>query len=285
MNSTKTGPDARGAEQDRSEVDLDEILRDLREANANLVLANLRSQALAAELALLYENATEEMQKKDEFFEQVSHELRSPMTSITGWASLMEVDPAPATIREAVVSIAMSAAIQSKLVDDILEMSKIMTKRFEINKTEIELRSVVNDAISAIRPSCSAKQITLKFAAGNSILVDGDAVRLRQVLNNLLSNAVKFTQAGGAIETTLTLDAPDAVLSVRDNGEGIPAEFLPQVFARHTQATAGRFGGLGLGLTIARHIVELHGGFVEAQSEGAKLGSTFTIRLPGARLV
>ncbi len=283
MSSTKSGLDDRGTEKALSQIDLDAILRDLREANANLVLANLKSQALADEMAQLYENATEALQQKNEFFEQVSHELRSPMTSITGWASLLEDYPDPETISEAVVAIAGSAALQTKLVDDILDMSRIMTKRFDINKTEIELRAVVNDAISAIRPACSVKQITLQFAA-DAILVDGDTVRLRQALNNLLTNAMKFTQAGGTIETTLRFDEGVAVLSLRDNGEGIPAEILPHVFERHTQATAGRFGGLGLGLTIARHIVELHGGSIDAQSEGPSLGSTFTIRLPGARL-
>ncbi|MEO8034611.1 MAG: HAMP domain-containing sensor histidine kinase [Acidobacteriota bacterium] len=265
-----------------SRHDLEFVMRDLREANEHLVLANIRSQALAGEIRLLYEEATEVIEAKDAFFAQISHDLRTPLTSITGWAALLGVNPDPATIAEAARSIASSAALQAKLVNDLLDISRIMTYKFEIISEAIDLRKVADDAASAIRPLAAAKSIALgvNFSPG---LVDGDAIRLRQVVDNLLSNAVKFTSPGGAIETTLTFDGTDAVLQVRDDGEGIPSNFMPHIFKRHAQAGGSRFGGLGLGLAIAKYIVELHGGTVVAESEGEGKGATFTIRLPARR--
>jgi signal transduction histidine kinase len=267
----------------QSWLELEAVMKDLREANENLVIANLKSQALASEIGLLYEEATEAIQAKNAFFEQVSHELRSPMTSISGWAALLGISPDPATIAEAARSIASSSAVQVKLVNDLLDVSRIMTQKFEITRAETDFRMVAEEALIAIHPAASTKSISVKKSSPYPIHVDADAIRLRQVLDNLLSNAVKFTPEGGLIETSLTLDGTDAVLELRDDGEGIPAHFLPHVFERHTQAKARRFGGLGLGLAIVKHIVDLHGGSVLAESAGEGKGATFTIRIPGAR--
>jgi signal transduction histidine kinase len=263
--------------------DIDTVMVDLREANEHLVVANVKSEALAQELARLYEKAATESQAKDDFFALLSHELRTPLTSIKGWADLLGRDPDPPTIAEAARSIATSAALQAQLVDDLLDVSRIMTGKFGITKTEMDLGPVVEDAMSALRPMAAAKGLSLRTVERQSIVMRGDATRLRQVVVNLLSNAVKFTPAGGLIEVRVALDGAFAMVQVCDTGDGISSRFLPDVFERHAQADARRFGGLGLGLAIVKHIVELHGGSVAAVSQGAGKGSTFTVRFPTLR--
>jgi len=263
--------------------DIEMVMGDLREANEHLVVANLKSQALAQELGRLYDEATRKSQAKDDFFALLSHELRTPLTSITGWADLLGRDPAPATVAEAARSIATSAALQAKLVDDLLDVSRIMTGKFTITPAEIDLYAVLDEAVSAMRPAATAKGVSLRTVKQQQIVISGDAARLRQVVSNLLSNAVKFTPAGGLIEVSLVLDGAFAVMKVCDTGEGIPEGFLPDVFDRHAQADVRRFGGLGLGLAIVKHIVEEHGGSVAAASRGEGKGATFTVRIPALR--
>ena len=260
--------------------DLDAIMRDLREANEHLVIANLKSQALAAEVAQLYGEANEALKAKDAFFQQVSHELRTPMTSITGWATLLGIHPDPETVKEAARCIASSAAVQAKLVNDLLDVSRIMAQKFGITKEVMDLLEVVTEALDALRPLAEAKGTTLRLSAPASVVIHGDRFRLRQVCDNLLSNALKFTSPGGLIEVTLACEKNESVLVVRDDGEGIPSDFLPKVFKRHSQAASGRFGGLGLGMAIVEHIVESHDGTVTVESAGTGLGATFTVTLP-----
>ncbi len=261
-------------------LEIEAVMADLREANEHLVVANVRSQALAIELTRLYQEATIASQAKDDFFALLSHELRTPLTSIKGWADLLGRDPDPPTIAEAARSIASSAALQAQLVDDLLDVSRIMTGKFSIAVTEVDFGAVVADAVSAMRPLAVAKGLSLMTIANQSIVIQGDAGRLRQVVGNLLSNSVKFTPAGGLIEIRMALDDSFAVVEVRDTGQGIASSFLPEVFDRHAQADARRFGGLGLGLAIVKHIVEVHGGTVRAASQGEGKGATFTIRIP-----
>ncbi|HEY8182778.1 MAG TPA: HAMP domain-containing sensor histidine kinase [Thermoanaerobaculia bacterium] len=252
----------------------------LREANGHLVVANLRSQTLAEQMNELYEEAKTAIQAKDDFFTMISHELRTPLTSIAGWAALLERDPDPATIAEAARSIASSAAVQAQLIDDLLDVSRIMTGKFAITEAKIDLRDVIADSVSAMHPQAAAKGVSLRTTAVQSIIIDGDAGRLRQVVVNLIANSIKFTPPGGLIETQLTRDGSFAVIKVCDTGEGISLDFLPYVFDRRAQASARRFAGLGLGLAIVKHIVELHGGSVAAASGGEGKGATFTIRIP-----
>ena len=254
----------------------------LREANGHLIEANLRSQVLAEQMHDLYEEAQRAIEAKDDFFAMISHELRSPLTSIIGWAGLLQREPDRETIAEAARAIASSAAIQAKLIDDLLDVSRIMTGKFAINEAPLELRTVIDETISEMRPQAAAKGVSLKVTDLQSVIISGDAARMSQVVANLLSNAIKFTPTGGLIETCLRRDGSFAVLEVSDTGEGISAEFLPFVFDRRSQATNRRFAGLGLGLAIVKHIVELHGGSVTAASEGAGKGATFTIRIPCA---
>ena len=262
----------------RAEVEA--LMTALRDANGHLVVANLRSQTLAEQMKQLYEEAQNAIQAKDDFFSVISHELRTPLTSITGWAALLLRDPDSGTIAEAARSIASSAAVQAKLVDDLLDVSRIMTNKFAITEARIDLREVIEESVSGMRPLAAAKSISLREKLEGSIITDGDAARLRQVVTNLLANAIKYTPPGGLIETRLMRDGAFAVIEVSDTGEGISAEFLPLVFERRSQATERRFAGLGLGLAIVKHIVELHHGSVGVRSEGVGKGATFTVRIP-----
>lgn len=261
-------------------AEFEALMEALREANGHLILANLRSQSLAEQMNQLYEEARSAIQAKDDFFSAVSHELRTPLTSITGWAALLLDSPDAAMISEAARSIASSAALQAQLIDDLLDVSRIMTNKFAITEEKIDLREVIEDSVSGMRPIAAAKDISLRKQVQDSVVIDGDPARLLQVLTNLLTNAIKFTPAGGLIETRLSRDGPFAVIEVSDTGEGIPAGFLPYVFDRRAQATERRFAGLGLGLAIVKHIVELHRGSVEVRSEGEGKGATFTVRIP-----
>ncbi|MDQ6802744.1 MAG: HAMP domain-containing histidine kinase [Acidobacteriota bacterium] len=261
-------------------LELEGLMAALREANGHLIVANLRSQALAEQMNDLYEEAKTAIQAKDDFFTMISHELRTPLTSITGWAALLERDQDAATIAEAARSIASSAAVQAKLIDDLLDVSRIMTGKFAVTEAETDLRDVIDDSVSAMRPLAAAKGVSLRMTAVQSIIINGDAGRLRQVVANLLSNAIKFTPMGGLIETQLTREGSFAVIQVWDTGEGISSDFLPYVFDRRAQASPRRFAGLGLGLAIVKHIVELHGGSVTAASGGEGKGATFTVRIP-----
>jgi signal transduction histidine kinase len=269
-----------GARDVRAE--LEALMAALREANGHLIVANLRSQTLAEQMNQLYEEARRAIEAKDEFFALISHELRTPLTSITGWAQLLTVGPDTATIAEAARAIASSAAVQAQLIDDLLDVSRIMTNKFGITKANIDLRAVADESVSGMRPLAATKDIALRTVIQESIVIEGDPARMRQVLTNILSNAIKFTPPGGLIETRLLRDGQFAVLEVSDTGEGISAEFLPHVFDRRAQAVERRFSGLGLGLTIVKHIVELHRGSVGVASDGPGKGATFTIRLPCA---
>ncbi len=261
-------------------AEFEALMEALREANGHLVMANLRSQSLAEQMNQLYEEARRAIEAKDDFFSAISHELRTPLTSITGWAALLLEGPDAATISEAARSIASSAALQAQLIDDLLDVSRILTNKFAITEAKVDLRDVILDSVSGMRPIAAAKDISLRKHVDQPVFITGDASRLRQVLTNLLSNAVKFTPAGGLIETRLSRDESFGIIEVCDTGEGISPDFLPHVFERRSQATERRFAGLGLGLAIVKHIIELHRGSVEVRSDGQGKGATFTVRIP-----
>jgi signal transduction histidine kinase len=277
----KDGEEVR--EQTAADVraEFEALMEALREANGHLVMANLRSQSLAEQMNQLYEEARSAIEAKDDFFSAISHELRTPLTSITGWAALLLLDsPDATTISEAARSIASSAAVQAQLIDDLLDVSRIMTNKFAITEAKVDLRDVIHDGVSGMRPIAMAKEISLRKQVDQPVIIDGDPARLRQVLTNLLTNAIKFTPAGGLVETRLSRDESFGIIEVSDTGEGISADFLPHVFERRAQGTERRFAGLGLGLAIVKHIIELHRGSVEVKSDGAGKGATFTVRIP-----
>jgi PAS domain S-box-containing protein len=223
---------------------------------------------------------------KDEFLANLSHELRTPMNAIMGWTHLLKAGRLDEIQRtRALESIDRAARSQAQLIEDLLDVSRIVSGKLHVAMQLVDLESVVEAAVESHRPAAYSKGLQLEAQGPASpILVRGDAGRLQQVVLNLLSNALKFTPSGGRIDVVLERRSDDeARISVRDTGEGISAEFLPYVFDRFRQAdgTSTRTHmGLGLGLAIVRHVVELHGGTVHAASDGHNRGSTFTVTLP-----
>jgi PAS domain S-box-containing protein len=229
--------------------------------------------------------AEEANRLKDEFLATVSHELRTPLTSIMGWASILGgARSNPAMLAKGIEVIDRNAKAQKAIIDDILDVSRIITGQLRVSQEPVDFDAVVKDTIDVVTPSAAAKNIDVRYVrGGGSCRVVGDSDRLRQVLWNLLSNALKFTPPGGRVEVTLDQRGGAVRLRVADTGEGIAPAQLPYIFDRFRQAdgsTTRRHGGLGLGLSIVRHLVELHGGEVHAESPGKGRGATFTMELP-----
>jgi signal transduction histidine kinase/CheY-like chemotaxis protein len=244
-----------------------------------------RRAALAVDNARLYRSAQEANRAKDEFLANLSHELRTPMTAIIGWAHLLQLgDLDTEQVALGLRTIRQSGEAQAKLIDDLLDVSRIVTGKLQLNTADVRLADIARGAIAAIRPATDAKRQTLEVdIRAEDAMVLGDAARLQQVFWNLLSNAVKFTPAGGVVRVRLAdRDAGNVVLAIEDSGEGIASEFLPLVFERFRQAATAIRGrtGLGLGLAIAKELVEMHGGSITATSAGRGKGSTFTVILP-----
>ncbi|HWS72825.1 MAG TPA: hybrid sensor histidine kinase/response regulator, partial [Thermoanaerobaculia bacterium] len=212
------------------------------------------------------------------------HELRTPMTAILGWAHLLQLgDLEPEQVTLGLQTIRQSGEAQAKLIDDLLDVSRIVSGKLVLNPVAVALPEILQNAVAAIRPAADARRHLLEIELGTgAAIVLGDASRLQQIFWNLLSNAVKFTPPGGVIRVRLEEKGPDIVVTIEDSGEGIPAEFVPLVFERFRQAATSIRGraGLGLGLAIAKELVEMHGGSIAAQSAGHGRGSTFTITLP-----
>jgi signal transduction histidine kinase/CheY-like chemotaxis protein len=257
----------------------------------------LRRAAVAAENARLYraerearELADASNRMKDEFLATVSHELRTPLNAILGWARLLSSTKLDDARRgRAVAVIERNALTMAQLVEDLLDVSRIVSGKMRLDVRSVDLPAVLDAALDAIRPVAEMKRVSLvRHADPSAAVVRGDAARLQQVAWNLLSNAVKFTPADGRVEVALVLSGEFVELSVNDNGKGIDPRFLPHVFEpfRQAEPTATRaHGGLGLGLAITRRLIELHGGRIEARSPGEGLGATFVVHLPlsGAR--
>ena len=242
--------------------------------------------ALLARERDLRKQAEEADRLKDEFLATLSHELRTPLTSILGWATLIrngEVDRAE-NLDRALEIIERNARSQARLIDDLLDVSRIITGNLQLEVHALNMAPIVEAAYDALRPAADAKEIQIELALDPaSCLVSGDPHRLRQVVWNLLMNAIKFTPRGGSVRLRLQCVETGARLTVNDSGDGISPEFLPYVFHRFRQeegSLSRKAGGLGLGLAVVRHIVELHGGSVSAASAGPGQGSTFTVDLP-----
>ncbi|HEV7240031.1 MAG TPA: CHASE domain-containing protein [Thermoanaerobaculia bacterium] len=220
---------------------------------------------------------------KDEFLATLSHELRTPMTSIMGWAQMLGEDLDPETTRIGIDAINKGAKAQAQLIDDLLDVSRITVGKMHIDPQPMELAPVIAAAMETVRAAADAKGVKLSVNLDERMRVNGDPHRLQQVVWNLLTNAVKFTPAGGEVFVSLASENRDAVIEVRDNGEGIDAAFMPYLFDRFRQADSSATRahmGLGLGLAIVRHLVELHGGTIQAESRGKGKGATFRVRLP-----
>jgi signal transduction histidine kinase/ActR/RegA family two-component response regulator len=225
---------------------------------------------------------------KDEFLATLSHELRTPLNAILGWTSMLthgQVEPAQ--YPRVFEALDRNAQSQAQLIADVLDVSRIITGKLQLQPTIVDVGDVVVRAQDAVRPAAVAKNITITLEESSQCLVHGDPDRLQQVFWNLLSNAIKFTPDGGSVSVTLAGDATNVTVEVIDSGAGIAPEFLPFVFDRFRQAdqtTTRAYGGLGLGLSIVRHLIELHGGTVSVASDGPGQGARFTVRLPAIKL-
>jgi PAS domain S-box-containing protein len=226
-------------------------------------------------------------QMKDEFLATVSHELRTPLNAILGWAKILaNGDLQERTLHQGIGVIERNAKAQAELINDILDVSRIITGRMYLDTQPLDLASIIQTALDTLHPAATAKGISLTVTLDRKVgFVIGDAIRLQQVIWNLVANAIKFTPENGQVEVRLQQQDSQLILSVKDSGIGIKKEFLPYVFDRFRQAdssTTRVHSGLGLGLAIVRHLVELHGGTVAVASDGIGLGALFTVRLPVA---
>jgi PAS domain S-box-containing protein len=242
--------------------------------------------AVALENARLYQDAEKANRLKDEFLATLSHELRTPLNAVLGWAHLLREHATDAAIQQqGAEAIERNARAQAQLVDDLLDVSRIVAGKLQIKSEPVDLHVVIENAVETVRAGAAAKGLHLHvdFPADRSIVVLGDADRLQQVVWNLVSNAIKFTPSGGSIAVRMRRSGAQAEIAVRDSGQGIDPSFKPFLFERFRQME-GPLGhqqrGLGLGLSIVRHLVEAHGGTVAAESDGHGTGSTFTVTLP-----
>jgi len=248
-----------------------------------------RSEEARGQLLVRAERARAEAEAanrmKDEFLATLSHELRTPLTSLLGWSSVLrEAKRDEKVLNQGLEAIDRNARVQAQLIDDLLDVSRIVSGKLNLDVRPLDISSVTRAAINVVQPAADAKNIKLDYSAEPGLgAISADSARLHQIVWNLLSNAVKFTPQGGQIAIRIEQDGSHAKITVRDTGQGIEAEFLPRVFDRFRQAdssTTRSFGGLGLGLAIVRHLVELHGGTVSAESEGVGKGATFTATFP-----
>ena len=221
---------------------------------------------------------------KDEFVATLSHELRTPLNAIVGWAQFLLRDSSdPEKLRKGLDVIDRNAKLQAQMVDDLLDMSRIMSGKLRLEVIELDLADLVKNVVASAQLAADAKDITITATGNQRLPIHGDGSRLQQVLWNLLMNAIKFTPRQGSVRLELRRQHSNVEIAVIDSGRGITAEFLPYVFDRFRQedsSTTRKFSGLGLGLAITRQLIEMHGGSIEAASAGEGLGATFTVRLP-----
>jgi len=270
----------------------------LSKAMAELKLSEQQFRSLTDELHLALDEraaafekaeaarkvAEEAGQLKDEFLATASHELRTPLNAIVGWVHVLQTGAATdeSQRRRAVDAIERNAKVQTRLIEDLLDVSRMIQGRVSLTVGPVNLRAIVDAAVETIRPAAVAKDIAIEVDGGGDVLpVIGDEHRLQQVLWNLLSNAVKYTPRGGRVQITTGREQQRAVVRVKDTGEGIDASFLPHIFEPFRQGSKKTMrSGLGLGLAIVRRLVDLHGGRISAESSGAGEGSQFTVSLP-----
>jgi signal transduction histidine kinase/DNA-binding response OmpR family regulator len=275
--------------------------RHYTETDLHLVEELANRAAIALDNAQLYQQAQEANRVKDEFLAVLSHELRTPLNPILGWSKLLKVKLHDrTTLMRGLETIERNAQIQTQLIEDLLDVSRILSGKLNLKRHSVSLIPIIQSALETVRLSAEAKVIDLIFSlpdtsetfSPQTFQIIGDAGRLQQIFWNLFSNAIKFTPANGRVQVQITVaqntissSCPQGIAQIKitDTGKGIPADFLPYVFDYFRQAdgsTTRTFGGLGIGLAIVRHLVELHGGTVLADSPGEEQGSTFTVKLP-----
>jgi PAS domain S-box-containing protein len=268
-----------------NEETLREQAEALRTLNETAQIARADAEKAAAENERLYRQAEESSRLKEEFLATISHELRTPLSAILGWARMLRTGQlSPENSAKALDTIERNARAQAQLVDDLLDVSRIITGKLRMDVRPSDPNSFIDAAVEAVRPAAEAKNVRIQKVVDTApISIPGDPVRLQQVVWNLLSNAIKFTPRGGRVQIYSQRVNSHLEIVVSDSGQGISPDFLPHVFDRFRQAdqkTSRQHGGMGLGLAIVRHLVEMHGGTVRAASEGEGKGATFTVTLP-----
>jgi signal transduction histidine kinase/ActR/RegA family two-component response regulator len=265
------------AAQARSE--LEQLMAQMREANERLVVGTVRAQTMT-------EDAEQANHLKDQFLATVSHELRTPLNAVLGWARMLGSKQLPPDrASHAIATIERNATILAHLIDDLLDVSRIVAGTLRLAPQPVDIVAMVQAALDAVQPLAVNKNVQLTFSRDFPAIetVSGDAGRLQQVIWNLLANAIKFSADGGCVDVFVERSEKHMEVKVVDTGQGISPDFLPHVFERFRQAddaTTQRHTGLGIGLAIVRQLVELHGGTVHVASEGVGRGATFTVRLP-----
>jgi signal transduction histidine kinase/ActR/RegA family two-component response regulator len=265
------------------ELKIAEALAHLASAAISSAELHVEQQQLAGENARLLEQAQESNRSKDDFLAALSHELRTPLNAIVGWSSILSKSP-NVDLQRGLDVIYRNAKAQTTLVDELLDSSRIESGKMALDFKAAAVAPIIQAAVDTAMPAAAERSISLDLAnADPAVMVWGDAARLQQVFWNLLANAVKFTEAGGRIDVQVRPTPSEVIVTVRDTGIGIPRDDLPQVFERFRQADAAmtkRYRGLGLGLSLARQLTQMHGGKIVAASDGPGRGSTFTVSLP-----
>ncbi len=266
------------------ELSFGEFVREGRHFFTGIARDITERKQLEQALRFRAEELAEANRIKDEFLATLSHEMRTPLTSIIGWAHLLQAGTLDAeTSKRALETIQRNAKTQAQLIEDLLDVSRVITGKLHLEVRPINLASVIEAAVDAVRPAAEGKGVELTTLLDHSVVVSADADRLQQVIWNLLSNSIKFTAAKGRIELQFERVEAHARIVVRDTGIGISPDFLPYVFDRFRQAdstSTRHYGGLGLGLALVRHLVEMHGGTVHAESPGEGMGATFIVTIP-----
>jgi signal transduction histidine kinase/ActR/RegA family two-component response regulator len=258
--------EARRVELERTQADLEKRVRER-----------------TADLANALQHAEEANRAKEAFLATVSHELRTPLNAILGWADILERRPEPALLKRALPVIIRNAQAQARVMGDLVDVSSIAAGKMRLEPQTVDLGALVTNTVDVVQAAADAKRLILNIDAMPSMIVWGDPARLQQIIWNLLSNATKFTPEGGSIHVGASTVDGNACIEVTDTGVGIESQFLGCVFDRFSQADASTtrgYSGLGLGLAVVRHLVELHGGSVRAESGGPGRGSTFTVQIP-----
>lgn len=273
----------------RLEDKVEERTEELVEMNERLIEAGGERELLLKGEKVARQEAEVANRLRDEFMATVSHELRTPLNSILGWARLLKDGTLDhGQTQRAVNTIIKNSETQNRLIEDLLDVARLISGKLELQEEPVDLFAVVSDSIEIARPAAQQKHIRISFYEGSfeqPPIIRGDSSRLRQVFSNLLTNAVKFSPDGRVVAVEARPDAASIVVSVADEGVGISKEFIPLVFERFRQDVNSpeRNGGLGLGLAIVRNLVEMHGGTVAVESEGENKGAKFTVRLPLAQ--
>jgi PAS domain S-box-containing protein len=269
----------------RNEETLQQQAEALLTLNQTAQTARSEAEQAAAQNERLYKQAEESSRLKEEFLATISHELRTPLSAILGWTRMLRMGQlSPENAAKALDTIERNARAQAQLVDDLLDVSRIITGKLRMDVRPADPNSFIDAAVEAVKPAAEAKGVRVqKVVDTGAVSIPGDPVRLQQVIWNLLSNAIKFTPRGGRVQIYSQRVNSHLEIVVSDSGQGISPDFLPHVFDRFRQAdqkTSRQHGGMGLGLAIVRHLVEMHGGSVRASSEGEGKGATFTVMLP-----